>query len=460
MLVFFITLYFGITLFIGYLGSRRNKSTVDFALAGRSMPGYITAFALFATWFGSETILGASSEFIQHGFHGIIEDPFGAALCLLLVGLFYVRPLYRKGYISLGDFIRDRFGAKNERLFSILLVLSYLSWIAGQFAALGILIELLFQIPFIFAVLVAFLIVVVFTLMGGMWAISVSDFFQSIMIIIGMTAALFFLVDLAGGWEKVVQSIPSDHFKLLKGNSLQDYLYAFAALITLGLGSIPSQDIFQRLMTARSEKAAVRATFAGAGMYLVLAGLPLLIGVCSMLILNSSNQSFDAQHNVPLVILSLDNMLIKVLFFGALVSAIISTASAALLAPAVVLGENLIKPLFPEITDKKMLRIIRISVILLGAASLILTLWKGNIFELVALSSSFTLVCLFVPLTFGLFYKKSSSQGAWWSMIIGFTSWIIAEITIEAIPPILIGLGFSLLTQISVDTLAYRNLER
>jgi SSS family solute:Na+ symporter len=412
MLVFFITLYFGITLFIGYLGSRRNKSTVDFALAGRSMPGYITAFALFATWFGSETILGASSEFIQHGFHGIIEDPFGAALCLLLVGLFYVRPLYRKGYISLGDFIRDRFGAKNERLFSILLVLSYLSWIAGQFAALGILIELLFHIPFIFAVFVAFTIVVLFTLMGGMWAISVSDFFQSIMIIIGMSAALFFLIDLAGGWEKVVEAIPTEHFKLIKGTSLQDYLYAFAALITLGLGSIPSQDIFQRLMTARSEKAAVRATFAGAGMYLILAGLPLLIGVCSMLILNSSNQHFDAQHNVPLVILSIDNMLIKVLFFGALVSAIISTASAALLAPAVVLGENLIKPLFPEITDKKMLRIIRLSVVLMGRAALVLTLWKGNIFELVALSSSFTLVCLFVPLTFGLFRKKSSAKNA------------------------------------------------
>jgi len=440
MLGFFVLLYFSLVLVIGYLGSKRNKSTVDFALASRSMPGYITAFALFATWYGSETILGASSEFLKNGLHGILEDPFGAALCLLLVGLFYVRPLYRMGYLSLGDFIRDRFGAFNERIFSILLVLSYLSWIAGQFTALGILIELLFNIPFVYAVFIAFAVVTVFTTMGGMWAISVSDFFQSIIIIIGMLLATYFLVDQAGGWETVWNAIPESHFDVLPQRGVKDYLYAFAALLTLGLGSIPSQDIFQRLMTAKTEKAAVRATYAGAGMYLIFSAIPLLIAVCAMLILNQNADNFDAQHAVPLVILSLDALWLKVLFFGALMSAVISTASAALLAPAVVLGENLVKPMFPKLSDKKLLLAIRVGVVIMGLFALALSLWKGNIFELVALSSTFTLVSLFIPLTLGLFWKKATAQGALWSMILGMFTWIIAEIWIEAIPPILVGL--------------------
>lgn len=450
MIGWFVLAYFGITLIIGYLGSKRNKSSVDFALAGRSMPGYITAFALFATWYGSETILGASSEFINHGLHGILEDPFGAVLCLLLVAMFYVRPLYRKGYISLGEFIRDRFDAKNERLFSVLMVLSYLSWIAGQFTALGILIALLFDIPFLYAVLMAFALVTIFTTMGGMWAISISDFIQSIIIIAGMLLALYFLVDKAGGWEKVWQSIPDSHFDVLPKRELKDYLYALAAILTLGLGSIPSQDIFQRLMTAKSEKAAVRATYAGAGMYFFFSAIPLLIGICAMLILQNSNADFDAQQAVPKVILSLDNMLVKVLFFGALFSAIISTASAALLAPAVVIAENLIKPRFSKMTDKSLLKTIRWSVILMGCFSLLLTLWKGNIFELVALSSSFTLVCLFVPLTLGLFWKKMNSTAAYYSMIMGLCSWVISEIWVEFIPPILVGLLVSLLTGIVI----------
>lgn len=457
MLGWFVTLYFGLTLAIGYLGSRRNKNTVDFALASRSMPGYITAFALFATWYGSETILGASSEFLQHGLHGILEDPFGAALCLLLVGLFYVRPLYRRGYLSLGDFIRDKFGSRNEKIFSFLLVISYLSWIGGQFAALGILLELLFQIPFVAAVFIAFAVVCTFTIMGGMWAISITDFFQSIVIIGGMVLALILLVNLAGGWETVWNAIPEGHFSLLPAErSLQDYLYALAALLTLGLGSIPSQDIFQRLMTARSEKAAVQATFAGAGMYLTLSAIPLLISVCAMLILNMEADTFDAQHAVPLVILSLDQLWIKILFFGALVSAIISTASAALLAPAVVLGENLIKPYFPKLSDKQLFRTIRISVLGMGLLSLGLTLWKGNIFELVALSSSFTLVCLFVPLTFGLFKKSATAQGCYWSMLIGLVGWVVAEWSITAIPPILVGLVASLIGALLGDWFAHR----
>ncbi len=456
MLALLVLLYFAATLLIGYLGYRRNKSTVDFAVAGRSMPGYITAFALFATWYGSETILGSSSEFLKHGLHGIIEDPFGAALCLLLVGLFYVRPLYRKGYISLGEFIKDRFDARNEKLFSVLLVLSYLSWIAGQFTALGILIELIFGVPFQYAVFLSFGIVTIFTTVGGMWAISISDFIQSLIIISGMLLALYFLTDKAGGWDKVWQAIPAQHLEIMPEKSFREYLYAFASLLTLGLGSIPSQDIFQRLMTAKSEKTAVRATFAGAGMYLILSMLPLLIAVCSMIILNENVDSFDAQHAVPKVILSLDNLLVKALFFGALISAVISTASAALLAPAVVLGENLIKPQFPEITEKKLLIIMRSGVVVLGLAALGLTLWKGNIFELVALSSSFTLVSLFVPLTLGLFWKKTTNAAAYYSMVIGMITWIFAEIWVDAIPPLFVGLLCSLFTAIAMSLFSIR----
>ncbi|MCU0420983.1 MAG: sodium:solute symporter, partial [Cyclobacteriaceae bacterium] len=91
MLLASIVVYLLATLAIGYWASRKVKTSGDFMLAGRSLPMVLSASALFATWFGSETVFGASSEFLKGGVLGVIEDPFGAALCLLLFGLFFAR---------------------------------------------------------------------------------------------------------------------------------------------------------------------------------------------------------------------------------------------------------------------------------------------------------------------------------------------------------------------------------
>ena len=101
-----IIIYLVITLLIGFWASRKVNNTKDFVVAGRQLPTYMAAAALFATWFGSETIMGASSEFVEHGLIGVIEDPFGAALCLILVGAFYARPLYRMNILTFNDFFK------------------------------------------------------------------------------------------------------------------------------------------------------------------------------------------------------------------------------------------------------------------------------------------------------------------------------------------------------------------
>ena len=101
MLLTFIAIYLLGTLFIGWFASKFVKTANDFAIAGRKMPTYVVASALFATWFGSETVMGASSEFVENGLLGVIEDPFGASLCLLLIGLFFARPLYKLNILTL-----------------------------------------------------------------------------------------------------------------------------------------------------------------------------------------------------------------------------------------------------------------------------------------------------------------------------------------------------------------------
>lgn len=439
MLIAAVLVYLLLTLCIGFITSRYVSSTQDFVLAGRNLPTVVAACALFATWFGSETVLGASSEFAEKGLYGVIEDPFGAALCLFLVGIFFVKPLYNQKLLTLSDFYRQRFGKKNEQVAAWFMVLSYFTWIAAQFKAIGIIFHQIAELPLWVGTVLGCVIVVTYTFAGGMWAVAITDFLQTIIIILGLGYIFYVVQADAGGIVHVIQQAPPDFFQFLPKNNLQDYLLYIAAWVTIGLGSIPQQDIFQRIMSAKSERTAIQASYWGAVMYLTVAFFPLMIALCGRYMHPDLLQG-DTQMLLPAIVLKHGSVAVQVLFFGALISAIMSTASGALLAPAAVTGENIIKPLFKTVNDTKLLWLIRWSVVAIALISLLLGLTEMKIYHLVAASSVLSLVSLFVPLTAGLFWKKANAIGAMTSMLLGVIGWLIGMYWETVFPDILLGL--------------------
>ncbi len=430
-------MYLLITLVVGLLASRYVKDSKDFILAGRRLPLIISASALFATWFGSETVLGASSEFIKHGLYGVIEDPFGAALCLLLVGIFFARPLYRMNILTFGDFYRIKYDKKTEITSSLFMIPSYFGWIAAQLVALGIMMNVLSGISIFSGILISAVVVTLYTVVGGMWAISITDFVQTIIIIAGLIILAVTMVSDAGGLSYVIDQAPDGFFKFLPDPDPTAILYYFAAWITIGLGSIPQQDVFQRVMASRTENIAVKASYLSSLMYLTIAFLPLLIGLCAKILYPELLDS-DEQTIIPQVVLIHTNLFVQILFFGALLSAILSTTSGAILAPATILAENLVKPLSKEpIPEKYFLLLLRASVVVVAIFSAIMASLSSNIYELVAGSSIFSLVSLFVPLVAGLYWKRASSWGAIFSMVGGMAFWILFEYLAFDIPSML-----------------------
>jgi Na+/proline symporter len=219
----------------------------------------------------------------------------------------------------------------------------------------------------------------------------------------------------------------------------------FAAWITIGLGSIPQQDVFQRVMSARSEKVAVQASMLGASLYLTVALIPLLIGLSARLLYPELQAMGDHQLTIPFAVLQHSNILIQIMFFGALLSAILSTSSGATLAPATILAENLIRPYLKNLSDKSFLRVLRLSVVGVASVSTILAMMRSNIYHLVGESSALSLVSLFVPMVSGLYWKKATNTGALISMISGMITWIICEFIDTEIPGLLPALGMSIL---------------
>jgi Na+/proline symporter len=423
MLVGFVIFYLLLNLVVGWWASKKVHSTQDFILAGRSLPFALATMVTFATWFGSETMLGAPREFVHGGVLAIIEEPFGAALGLLIVGSIYTKKLYPLPVLTFSDYFRIRFGAMSEKLSAIVMIPSYFGWISAQLVALGMTLHLLLPITTEMGIVIGAVLVMTYTLLGGMWSITITDFLHNIILIVGLLFLAYLFLDKIPDWGLFIDQQPSGFFRFIpKENTWVDWLTYSAAWMTIGLGSIPQQDIFQRVMSAKSANIASKASLAAGMMYLSIAMLPLLIALIAVRLY----PSLLAEDTllIPNLVMKFTPYGVQILFLGALLSALLSTTSGAILAPASVLGENLLKPMLKKPDDKKVLFYIRISVVLVTGACIWMAITRQNIFELVSEASAFSLVSLFIPLNAGLWWKKASPMGSHLSMAAGLLVWI------------------------------------
>lgn len=424
LLVACIILYLLSNVAVGVWASRRVTTSQDFVLAGRRLPLVLAASVTFATWFGSETIMGAPAMFIEGGVPAIIEEPFGSALCLFLVGAFFARPLYRLHITTFCDYFRIRFGRPAELLSAVLIIPSYFSWIAAQLVAIGIVLNVVTGFPREYCVLGSAAVVMAYTLLGGMWSISVTDFFHNLIIIVALAVLAVSLWQDTGGWSVVQKQVSPDFFRFLPHNTARDWVAYLAAWFTIGLGSIPQQDIFQRVMAAKTEETSVRASYLASGLYLTVAMLPLFIALAARTL--HPDLPADNQLIIPNMVMRHGSLPLQILFFGAVTSAILSVSSGAILAPATVFGENIVRYFRPSLSDDELLKTIRRAIVIIT----VICVWMStardtNIFDLVGESSAFSLVSLFVPLTAGIYWKRATLPGCLWSMGLGLIVWLL-----------------------------------
>ncbi|MDB5749257.1 MAG: sodium:solute symporter, partial [Massilia sp.] len=254
-----VVLYLLGTLALGVWAGSRIKNTSDFAVAGRSLPLIMVITTTFATWFGAETVMGVPAKFVQGGLNAVIEDPFGAGTCLILVGLFFATRLYKLNLLTIGDYYRQRYGKGIEIFCSVAIILSYLGWVAAQITALGVVFSVLTNgaMSETTGMIVGTLAVLVYVVIGGFLAVAWTDFIQMIVLVIGLSIIAVFAGNLAGGADKVLAVVSSkDLWNFLPPPSFSDIAFFIAAAITMMLGSIPQQDVFQRVMSARSAETA------------------------------------------------------------------------------------------------------------------------------------------------------------------------------------------------------------
>jgi len=456
MLVASVVLYLIVSIAIGLWAARRVHNSRDYLVAGRSLPLYITTATVFATWFGAETVLSVSATFAKDGLGGVVADPFGSSFCLVFVALFFARHFYRMDLLTIGDFYRKRYNKPVEVITSLAITASYLGWTSAQMTALGLAFSVLSAgaISLNAGIAIGAAIVLGYTIWGGMWSVALTDLFQSVMIIVGLLFVAWLVGDMAGGAGKVVAAAhEAGKFSFWPKGDAKEWLAFAAAWLTLAIGSIPQQDVFQRVTSAKDEKTAVRGSLLGGLIYFSFAFVPIFIAYSALMIDPSMEKLFadpdarEVQRILPSLILERTPLWAQIMFFGALLSAILSTASGALIAPTAICTENVLKPFFPRMSDRQFMLTLRIVLVSFTLAALLFALnSKSTMYEMVQNAYKVTLVGAFVPLAAGIYWKRANVAGAIMSIVLGLASWGAMELWGGASiwPPQLVGLGFAI----------------
>lgn len=416
-------LYLVVMYIIGYIAQRRVENVEDFLVAGRRLPLSLAWMTLLATWFGAGTILTAADEVREGGLERAALDPVGAGACLLLAGLFVAGPMWRMQLLTVPDLFRRKFGPAAELISSLILVPSYFGWIAAQFTALAEVLHLFFGIPLDSGLAIVAVVGTGYTLMGGMWSVTLTDAVQISLVLGGLVVLLFVvLVNLGGGdaWLGLVRigkETDPDKLILIPTSNLK-VLVGWLGVFAIGaLGNLPGQDLMQRVFASNSERTAKRACLVAGGTYLLFGAIPLVLALAGSLLFPD-----DARLKIlPALAHAFLHPVVAVIFVVALLSAILSTIDSAILSPASVLAQNV----FPRFGQADPLKSSRFAVLLVAVCSLVLSYTGESAYSLLEEAYLLTMVGLFVPMMFGLYSHPNNGKPAIASMLIGTGVWAV-----------------------------------
>lgn len=414
--------YLFVMLVIGLFASKKIQKLDDFLVAGRSLPYPLATATLLATWFGAGSCMGASGAAYEEGFLGVIADPFAAGVSLILAGFFYVHLLRRLNLLTITD-VFGRYYGKNAEIFaSLLMVPVYIGWLGSQMVAMGYLINFLTDVPTLPAIIIATAVLLIYTYAGGMWAVSLTDLFQVIVLAVGLIFLFPVVIGDLGGLSAIIDKTPKDFFALIpQTNDTSIWSAYFGQWALLGLGTVVGQDLVQRTLSSRSESVARQSAWTAGVLYIALGCIPVFLGIGARLILPEIE---DPEMILPTLATTYLHPLGLILFVGALISAIMSSADSALLAASSLSVKNILAPLLGETDDKKLLHWTRVATVVLSLLAMSVALYVEEIYSLMINSWATLFVAIFVPVTAALYWKKANSLAAWTAMISGTLAWI------------------------------------
>lgn len=434
----FLGLFVLVILYMGVRYSGRVEESDDLVLAGRGLSLPFLVPSILATWICAGAMMGAAGEAYIGGLQAVVWDPFAPVMMMLIVGLFFAHRLRKSGYTTVIDFMNDRFGKRMGMLYLVVQMLSAVGWLGGQLVALGVIVFLTTGFSMTMAILIAAVVMIVVSYIGGLWALSRVDAIVLVLIILGLVIMLPIVMGELGGWDVffaegdnwlevptfAITPVAADDGGFLWYAGILGLAYYMSAWAALGLGDVPSQVILQRVLAAKDEKVARNGFILSGIMYLFIGLIPVTIGI-AMYTYGLDLPLDKVEMVLPWVA---DNFLppwASVLFVVSLAGAIISTVGNTCLICATMAGHNLYKYFKPDATPKEELKMVRIAIPVTMFSALVIALYFETVYKLIVFSGALQLCTVFAPFVLGFFWKKANAKGAVASFFSGIVSWVV-----------------------------------
>lgn len=418
-----LALYFSLMLLVGYLASRKVKTMEDYLVAGRSLPFYLALPTVVATWFGAGSSMGVSGTVYSDGFYGVIADPFGCSLALLIAGLFFAAPFRRLRLLTISDLLGKAYGQVFERVSSVIVLPFYIGTLASQMLAMGYVFQIVSGARLEMGILIGAAIIVTYTISGGMWAVTITDFIQLGLLSLGLLIILPICFEQVKDSTAILNTAIKELSTLLpsqKNASFSWLAYAGRILMT-GLGAIMGQDLLQRFLASRTENIARYSGVVGSLTYLALGSIPLFVGIAGREIYPNLE---TPEHLIPLLAKEYLSPIAFIIFACGLFSAIMSTADSYLLAGTTLLTNNVILKVRPMSSEKSKISLLRYVNLTIALIALGLAFSGQSIFNMMVHSGTILFVAIFVPASAALFWKGANVHSAWTSVVCGITGWL------------------------------------
>ena len=432
-----IGIYVATVLAIGYFSGRKVKNLGDFIVAGRRLPLWMATATLLATWFGAGSSMGVAATVYSGSLRDVIADPFGASISLILAGIFIVGALRKLNCMTVTDIIQKKYG-KNAGIYaSLWLIPVYIGWLGAQVLGLGTLLNLLTGIDLFYARIIGAAVVLFYTVTGGMWAVTITDVVQVVLIAAGLLIIVPGAVQLAGGMSAVLNH-PGVDLSLAPaaeavGKPLHTVNY-IGSWIIMGLGCMVGQDLIQRSLASKDDRVAISSSVMSGFLYFMIALIPITIGLAAKILLpkwgitaevmGGTNLSNQVLPRVAIGVLGAIHPVLLTLFISALISAIMSSADSSLLAASSLLVNNVIYPLRPQASEKSILLFTRIATVMLLVVATFLAMKVESIYALMISCWSSQLVVVFIPVVAAIYFPKASSNTIWSAMIVSTCVWL------------------------------------
>ena len=418
-----VVLYLLVMLFIGWWSSKKISSNTDFMVAGRRLGPFLMAGTLAATEIGGGSSLGVVQQGMQN--HGISAAWYIMTMGFAFVILTFLAPKFRAATVkTVPEYFRRRYGKSAGLITAIIMLLPLIGLTAGQFIASSVILSTMLGISYKTAVIIVAVVVTIYSIMGGLWSVTLTDFIQVFLIIIGMIIAVPFAMNLAGGWSNVVANVPAETFDMFKGYSpmaVVSLTIMYVATFTVG------QEAVSRYYAARDGKAAKQGSILAAIINFIYAFIPAILGIITLALINMGKFNAEdfadvgARYALPVLAMEAMPAVICGLLFAGIISATMSSSDSDLLGAGSIFANDIYRAVLkPDASSEEVMKVTKIVMAVVGVVSMFIALFNtSSLVTLLMFCFTLRAAGAFFPYVLGHYWNGASLAGTIASLISG-----------------------------------------